>query len=137
MSWLGNQNIRIVHEGSENVEVGESKRPNGARRLGKCRGWRIKATEWCSKAWEIWRLGNQNIRIVLEGLENVVVGESKRPNSARRLRKCRCWGIKAAEWCPKAWKMSCLGNQRYRMVTQIPTKILFALNIPLCYNKKN
>jgi hypothetical protein len=92
----------MVLEGSENVAVRESKWPNGARRLGKCRGWGIQAAEWCSKARKMSRLGNQSGRMMLEGLENVVVGESKRPNGA-----------------------------------PIPIKILFALNIPLCYNEKN
>jgi hypothetical protein len=86
-----------VFEGLENVVVWESKQPNDARRLGKCRAWGIKAAEWCPKACEIWRLGNQSGRMVLEGSRNVEVGESKRLNSARRLGKCRGWEIKAAE----------------------------------------
>jgi phage tail tape-measure protein len=107
-----------VLEGSENIAVGESKRPNDARRLGKCRGWGIQAAEWCSKARKISRLGNPSGRMMLEGLENVVVGESKRPNSARRLGKYRGWGIKAAEWCSKARKISRLGNPSGRMMLE-------------------
>jgi hypothetical protein len=44
------------------------------------------------------RLGNQSSRIVLERLENVVVGESKQPNDTRRLAKYGGRGTKDTEW---------------------------------------